>query len=176
MGRTGRGYTLVEILIAMVTLAILSGLSIPGFTGFVQRSRLDGATREIVNDVREARAKATMTGWQYRILGYNYGGGNSLKNQYRLMGRSSGAVAWPSDTAAPFESATQMAGVWKNIGTLYPGVTINPEDTTPRFWVSLNAQGQAFEVDDSFNPLRVTHQSAGTRSLTLAFVGSIRIQ
>ncbi len=174
MGRTGRGYTLAEILIAMVTLAILGGLSIPGFTGFVQRSRLDGAARQIVSDVREARAKATLTGWQYRIFGFNYGASSSFKNQYRLMARSSGAVAWPADTAAPFESATQMAGVWINMSTLYPGVRINPNDGTPRFWVVFDARGVDI-ADNSFSPLEVTHQAGGSRNLRVTTVGSIRI-
>ncbi len=176
MRRTRRGFTLVEALIAMVMVAILGGLSIPGFTGFIQRSRLDGATRQIVSDVREARAKATMTGWQYRIYGFNANASSSYKNQYRLQGRSSGTVAWPADATGPFQSATQMATMWINVSTLYPGVRINPQDGTLHFWVAFNAQGQAFDVDDSFDPLVVTHQNGETRSLSVTFVGGIRIQ
>jgi prepilin-type N-terminal cleavage/methylation domain-containing protein len=176
MGRSGRGYTLVEVLIAVVMMAIIAGLTIPSFLGFMQRSRLDAAVGQIVEHVREARSRATMTGWQYKVLGFNYGGGNALKNQYRLMARSSPAVAWPGDTVAPFQSATQMAGVWVNFNNTYPGVRVNPQDTSPRFWVAFDARGVAFDIDPSFQPLQVTYQTGGTKTVTVTTAGSVRIQ
>ncbi len=157
-------------------LAIVAGLAIPSFLTYTQRSKLDAAVRQIVEDVRQARSRATLEGWQYRIYGFNYGAGSAYKNQYRLMGRSSAGVAWPADTANPFQTATQMAGVWTNVNTTYPGVRINPADGTDHFWVAFDARGIAFDVDDSFNPLRVTHQTGGTKSVSVTTAGSIRIQ
>jgi len=176
MGRSGRGYTLVEVLIVVVMAGIMAGLTIPAFLGFMQRSRLDAAVGQLVEHVREARSRATMTGWQYKVLGFNYGGGDPLKNQYRLMARSSGGVAWPGDTVAPFQSATQMAGVWVNLNNAYPGVRVNPLDGSPRFWVAFDARGVAFDIDTSFQPLQVTYQMGDTRTVTVTTAGSVRIQ
>ncbi len=176
MSRSGRGYTLVEILIAVVMGAILAGLTIPAFLSFMQRNRLDAAVGQLVEHVREARSRATMTGWEYKVLGFNYGGGGSYKNQYRLMARSSSAVAWPADTVAPFQSATQMAGVWVNFDTAYPGVRVNPSDGTPRFWVSFNSRGVAYDIDGSFQPLQVTYQSGSSRNVRVYTSGTIRIE
>jgi prepilin-type N-terminal cleavage/methylation domain-containing protein len=176
MERSERGYTLVEILVALVMLAIVAGLAIPSFLAYTQRSRLDAAVRQIVEDVREARSRATMRSWQYRIYGFNYGAASAYKNQYRLMGRSSSAVAWAADTATPFETATQMVGMWNNMSTTYPGVRINPADGTDHFWVAFDARGIAIDVDDSFNPLQLTHQTGGTKSVSVTTAGSVRIQ
>jgi prepilin-type N-terminal cleavage/methylation domain-containing protein len=176
MERSERGYTLVEILVATVMLAIIAGIAIPSFLAFTQRSKLDAAVRQIVEDVREARSRASLRGWQYRIYGFNYGAASAYKNQYRLMGRSSSAVAWPAETANPFQTATQMAGVWTNMNTTYPGVRINPADGTLHFWVAFDARGVAIDVDDSFRPLQVTHQTGGTMSVSVTTAGGVRIQ
>jgi len=176
MTRCGRGYTLVEILVGVVMLGIIAGVSLPSFVGFMERSRLDAAVRQLAEDVREARSRATTKGWEYRIFGYNSTGTSPFRNQYRLMGRSSAAIAWPADTATSFESATQLAGVWINFNTAFPGVRVNPEDGSPRFWVAFNARGIAYDMDASFDPLRVTSQAGQTMSLSVTTAGSIRIQ
>jgi hypothetical protein len=93
-------------------------IGLPYFSSMIKGSRLDGATRRLVGDVREARSRATLTGWQYKILGFKYGGGGANPNQYRIVGRSSTSVAWPSDTAQSFQSATQMAGAWIDVSPL----------------------------------------------------------
>jgi Tfp pilus assembly protein FimT len=172
----GKGLTIVEALVVVAILGVMAGAAMPFFSGVIQNSRLDAAARQVVGDVRDARSKATLTGWQYKIVGFNVGGGQTYKNQYRILGRSSAAGAWPADTAGIFESATQMAGPWINVNTLYPGVSLNPSDTTPRFWVSFDARGVAFEIDASFNPLTVAHQTGATRSLRVTSAGSIRIE
>lgn len=171
-----KGFTAIELLVAVAMAAILIAASMPFFLGTIQRSRLDGAVRQIVSDVRDARSRAITTGWQYRIFGYNAGASSAFRNQYRFMARRSASVGWPADTAAPFQSATQMAGEWININTLYPGVSLNPQDGTPRFWVAFDARGAAFEIDDSFNPLVVASQAGAARSLRVSVAGSIRVQ
>jgi prepilin-type N-terminal cleavage/methylation domain-containing protein len=176
MERTERGYTLVEVLVGVALLAIVAGLAIPSFLAYTQRSKLDAAVRQLVEDVRQARSKAVLRGWEYRIYGFNSGSSSVYKNKYRLMGRSSTAVAWPADSAASFESATAMVSEWVNIGTVYPGVRFNPTDGTDHFWVAFNDRGVAYDIDDSFKPLNVTHPTGGTKTVTVTSAGSVRVQ
>ena len=171
-----KGYNLIEILVAVAMLFIMTLVGVPIFTAMMQNSRLDAATRQIAGDIRDARAKATLTGWQYRLLGFNVGGGQPYKNQYRTLGRSSTAVAWPADTSGVFESATQMAGPWVNFNQLYPGISLNPANSNPRFYVSFDSQGVAFEWDPSMNPLSITQQSGASRTVSFTSAGSVRIQ
>jgi len=179
-GDIGReGYTLIELVVVVGILIVLTMIGLPFFTAMMQNSRLDAGTRQIAQDIREARSKATQTGWQYKIVGFNAGGSSTYKNQYRLVGRKTG-VAWPADTGPTFnfptppDTATQMAGPWTNFNQLYQDVSLNPSVSTQSFYVSFNSRGAAFE---NLNfPLTITLQSGGSRQVMVTSIGSVRIQ
>jgi type II secretory pathway pseudopilin PulG len=166
--------TLVEILVAIMVLTFLLALAIPAFYSMLRRSQLDAAARQLVSDLREAQSKATLTGWQYRLVGFDINNTGTFKNQYRLVGRSSSAVAWPADTSPTFTSATQMANPWINVNTVYPGVRLDTSDATDRFFVSFDARGAAFEIN-SF-PLQVLHESGAKQCVGVTTAGNIRTQ
>jgi len=173
MRQSRPGLTLIEIAMATLVLIVLLGIAIPAFYSMLQRSQLDAAVRQVTSDVREARSRATLGGWQFRLIGFEKDSGSPFKNQYRLVGRSSTAVAWPGDTVATFTSGTQMAGDWIDVNRLYPGVTLDTSDATNRFYVSFNSQGGAFETN-SF-PLEVAHKTGQKQCLSVTGAGSIRM-
>jgi len=181
--RTGggepRGYTLIELVVVVGILIVLTLAALPFFSAMMRSSQLDAAARQLAGDVREARALATQTGWQYRLVGFNESAGPPQKNQYRLLGRSSPGGAWPAATAAPFQSATQMAGVWINFGQLYSGVTLNAAVGTPSFYVSFNAQGVAFDSSPTTDPwMTITPhgEASPARQVKITAAGGVRIQ
>ena len=178
-----KGYTLIELVVVVSIISVMVMIGVPFFSAMMQNSRLDAATRQLAGDVREARSKATLTGWQYRISGGNAGGSASYKGQYRLMGRSSAAVAWPADTSPNFNfptppaGATQMAGPWIDFNQLYPGVNLNPSIANVSFYVSFNSQGVAFEWNPTSDPwMSVTQSSGSSRLLRITSAGSVKIQ
>lgn len=168
------GFTLVELVVVGI-IVVMMAVGLPYFSSMIKGSRLDGATRQLASDVREARSRATLTGWQYKIFGYKYGGGGSNANQYRILGRSSSAVAWPSDTAQNFQSSTQMAGPWVNFTEEYPGVQLNAASGYASFYVSFNSMGITFE-NNNFNPLQITSDAGGSKSVTVTAAGGVKIQ
>jgi len=174
-----RGLTLVELVIAMMVMVILLAVAIPAFMALLQRSQLDAAVRQVMSDVREAQSRATLTGWQYRLIGFDIDSGDTHKNQYRVVGRSSSAVAWPIETVAAFNSptpppgATQMAGNWVDVNRMFPDVKLDTSDATTRFWVSYDSRGVAFEMN-SF-PLNLSHKSGQKQCLGVTAAGSIRV-
>lgn len=169
------GFTLVELVVVVGIVVVMLAIGLPYFSSMIKGSRLDGATRRLVGDVREARSRATLTGWQYKILGFKYGGGGANPNQYRIVGRSSTSVAWPSDTAQSFQSATQMAGPWIDVTEEYPGVQLNAASGYASFYVTFNALGVAFEITN-FSPLVVTSDAGGSMSVTVTPAGGVKIQ
>ncbi len=175
-----KGMSLVELVAAVAVLGLLVGITMPSFLTMMRRSQVDAATRHILSDVQRARSLAITTGWEYRVFGFNSDATSPFANQYRLMARSTAAVGWPPDTAAPFQNATQIAGQWVNLNNEYPGALINPGDTggLARFWVAFNARGVRIELDNSFNPLNVSSDSVGavTRSLNVSLPGIVTIQ
>lgn len=173
--RMSRGFTVLELMIVVTLGAILTAMAMPRLSSMMDGYRRDAAVRQLVGDVRKARMEAIRTGWQYRIYGFNTGATSSYKNQYRLMGRSSGAISWPSDTATPFQSATQMAGRWVDIPNMYRGITLNPGDGTDHFWVSFDSRGVRIE-SDSFDPMVLRNTPGSTKSVTVGAAGTVRIQ
>ena len=179
-GQVGQGaYTLVELVVVVGILSVMTIAALPFFTAMMRNSQVDGAARQLAGDVREARSLATRTGWQYRIVGFNAGGGQPKINQYHLVGRSSTGVAWPADAADPFQSATQMAGTWINFTRLYPNVSLNPSVGNPSFYVSFGSEGTTIDMNPTTTPWMSITQSSGsstTRQLRITWSGGVRIQ
>jgi prepilin-type N-terminal cleavage/methylation domain-containing protein len=171
-----QGFSVLELLIVMAVGLIMTGIVLPNFMKMLRSYRRDAAVNQIVGDLRKARAEAIRTGWQYRIYGFNYGSTNPFKNQYRVLGRSSAGAGWPGGTVAAFQNATQMAGSWVDMNKLYPGVRLNPSDTSDDFWVAFDSRGVRIELEASFNPLSVVNAPETAKSVSVATVGSVKAQ
>ena len=60
--RSPRGFTLVEMLVAVAITAILVGLATPSFRESIARSRLEGAVSTFAADLQLTRAEAVRAG------------------------------------------------------------------------------------------------------------------
>ena len=52
------GITMAELVICLLILGILTGIAVPGILGGIQRTGVDGASRQLANDIRLAQASA----------------------------------------------------------------------------------------------------------------------
>lgn len=55
--KASRGFTLIELMIAVMIVGILVGIAIPAYTGYVQRSKITEATSNL------AKLRANMEQW-----------------------------------------------------------------------------------------------------------------
>jgi prepilin-type N-terminal cleavage/methylation domain-containing protein len=62
-----RGFTLVEMLVAIVIFGILAALAVPQFIAFRPMNRLNGATRQVYSELMLARAKAVNENRNYVV-------------------------------------------------------------------------------------------------------------
>lgn len=174
MGRvTARGFSSAELAITLAVVGLLALIAIPSFTSMVRRSRVSGASRQIISDIREARSRSLGSGWEYKLFGFAATSTDTRKNQYRVLGRSNSGVSWPSDTSAVISTSTQRAGAWMNINTGFPGVRL--VSPTARFEVAFDSRGSA-PGSASFNPLVVNNQWGTTSSITVTTTGGVRVQ
>ncbi|MDD5724076.1 MAG: GspH/FimT family pseudopilin [Syntrophales bacterium] len=63
-----RGFTLVEIMIVIAVMAILAAIAAPNFQTYMTQRRLNGAARQVMTDMMEARMRAATQNNQFRIF------------------------------------------------------------------------------------------------------------
>lgn len=169
-----KGFSTSELVVALAIGALILLAAVPAFSNMVAKSRVNAAARELIGDLREARGQAIATGWECKVFGFGAPSTNGRRNQYRMLARKTSAVAWPSDTAAPFRSSTQWAEPWVSVTTNNPGVSLDPGGLSAqdRFEVTFTSRGTATTSTNAFNPFRLLGKKDAI-NLTLSPVGGI---
>lgn len=121
-----RGFTLVELLIGAMIVAILGVVAAPQFTNMLQRFRLNGATRVVWGDLHKARLMAIKESTSMTV---NFGG-----NSYNITRTVTGQVA-----------------LQRNLAQDYPGVTVSITNNAITFGSTGTAGGgsQTVQVQSS---------------------------
>jgi Tfp pilus assembly protein FimT len=61
------GFTLIETMIIVVLIGVLAGVTIPAFSKYLQRQKLQGARNELIADIQYARSLAISRRTTFRI-------------------------------------------------------------------------------------------------------------
>ena len=112
-----KGFTLIELIVVLVIIAITAALIAPNIGGWLPRYRLRSATRDIVSTMRDAQMKAVSKRLQYQV-DFNVG-----TNSYILRYTSGGLVF--NDGSAQ----TAPSGITVN-NTLPSGIALFNSDST----------------------------------------------
>jgi prepilin-type N-terminal cleavage/methylation domain-containing protein len=178
MGR--KGFTVVEILIALVVAGILIGAAMPSFLGLIERSRIDAATRQLVSEIRAVQSLAVTRGG---VFGLHWGGDPFVgmsTNLYRLERDGTGACGWPAPTDTMATNANVIRD-WRDLSIEYPGITITAvQDNggTTLGGVMFNSVGASVNTCGGVNfPVTITvaDGTGGTRIIQVRSAGSVRI-
>jgi prepilin-type N-terminal cleavage/methylation domain-containing protein len=87
-GEKNKGFTLVELMIVVVLIAILAVIATPAYRNYMARSRLNGAARLVLSDLASARMDAVKMNRRVQI--YFAGGYTSPAASYRICDDASG--------------------------------------------------------------------------------------
>ncbi len=63
----GGGFTLIELMLALLFFAIVTAIALPSFRGYIDNTKLKAAARQIVSDMVETQQRAKAENAQYRI-------------------------------------------------------------------------------------------------------------
>ncbi len=175
------GFTVVELLSALVIAAILIGAATPSFLGLIRGSRLNAATRQVISEIRAVQSLAITRGG---VFGFHWGGDPAVgmaTSVYRFERDGTGLCDFP----APTETAATNPDVirdWRDLAIEYPGVTITTVQDfggNPLNGLMFNPQGASVNTCTAVSfPVRVTiaDGSGDTRTIEIRSAGSARIQ
>jgi prepilin-type N-terminal cleavage/methylation domain-containing protein len=182
VGRLGdEGFTVIELLSALVIAAILIGAAMPSFLSMIRGSRLNAATRQVISEIRAVQSLAVTRGG---IFGFHWGGDPMVgmtPSVYRIESNQTGNCAdWPlpADTMA---TNADVIRDWRDLTIEYPGVTITAVQDNggnPLGGVMFNPQGASVNTCTAVGfPVRVTiaDASGNTRTIQIRSAGSARI-
>ena len=62
-----KGFTLVEMMIVVAVMGILAGIAAPNFQTYMAQRRLNGAARQVMTDLMEARMKAVSLNQKVKV-------------------------------------------------------------------------------------------------------------
>lgn len=157
-----KGFTVIELLVALVMVVLLAGVSLPFFLTIVQNYRFDGAVQQVLVDLRYAQSVAVSRGGQASL---HWGNDIAEPNKYRIERSTDGGTTWTSVTP------------WVNISADFQGITIQSIKDSANVTlarVSFDARGAS--VATLNHPIRITLvNTAGTpRTVEILPTGTVR--
>ena len=143
------GFTLSEMLIVVAVLAIMAAIAIPSFMALLPGMRLNGATRQVMTDLMNARMKAVKLNHRTKVFFDN-------SYQYRICD--------DADTDLMVTSGEGDVET-KSIQAEYPNVTLSGSPD-PVFQPRGTANGTTITVTNS----------SGSKDVKVAITGRIKIE
>jgi len=146
--RHNRGYSLVELIIAVVVSLILTAIAVPAVGSVVRNYRLQGAVANATWAVQSTRYQALMAGYPYQVVF------TKASSQYQVQDLPTGATTYANvGTAIPLSGST---------------ITLN-QDTTLRFSPngSVSAPTGALTFTITYN--------GSTKNVTVSTYGNVKV-
>ena len=148
--RDHRGFTLLEILIALAIITILSVIGISNFQEWIYQNNASGFRREMLSELQQARIRASSATTRYRLV---IDLGDHIATLQTLIG-STWSDARPP-VRAPFKS--RIASV-----TPSPGSAV----TSGRYAMVFNPSGEVYGQTDIANDNTIAALDNATILLT----------
>ena len=143
-----KGFTLVEMMIVIGTIAVITGIASLNYLSMRPGMRLNGAARQVMGDLMDARMNAVNQNNKYRVFFMN-------DHEYKIL---------DDDDGDGTEDAGEQSKI-KNIQSNYPGVTFSATGN-PIF----SSRGTA----DSTATITLTN-SAGSKNISVNTAGRVKI-
>lgn len=175
------GFTLLEMLVAISIAVILLAVGLPSLLNVIAGSRLDGATRHVMYEIRAVQNLAVTRGNDF---GFHWGADPFVglaQTVYRVETNPAGTCpGWP----APADTTATNPNVirdWFDLSVEYPGVviqSITDNGGTPLGGIMFNSRGASVNmcIPVTF-PLSITiaDTSGATRTIQIERAGRVRI-
>jgi len=147
--RNHSGFTLMELILVLAIMGIVAAIAIPSFMGFLPSMRLNGAARQVMGDLMDARMEAVKNNNQYKVFFLN-------DHQYQILNDKNGNGADDGGT-----ETSKIVDIQAN----YSDVTLS-DTGDPVF----SSKGTATALST------ITVQNAsGSKSVSVSIAGRVKI-
>ncbi|MBW2674402.1 MAG: GspH/FimT family pseudopilin [Deltaproteobacteria bacterium] len=143
-----RGFTLVEMMIVVAVIGILAGIAAPNLKTYMVQRRVNGAARQVMTDLMEARMKAVSQNNRFRVFFLD-------DHRYQILDDDNN-----NNTEDSGETSTT-----KNIQGEYYDVTLSAT-ANPIFYPRGTAYGTTVTLTNS----------SGSKDVSVATSGRVKIQ
>ena len=145
------GFTLMELILVVVVMGIVAAIAIPAFMGFLPGMRLNGAARQVMGDLMDARMEAVKQNNEFKVFF-----GSPSANQYQVLDDDDN-----NGTAGTGEAITT-----KNIQDNYSDVTFSSTND-PIFYPKGTATNLA--------TITLQNSDGGCKKVKVAITGRVKI-
>ncbi len=170
----------------MIIAGLLIGAAMPAFLSMVQRSRIDGGTRQVLYEIRSAQSLAISRGF---VFGFHWGGDpiptGRLNSEYRIVrDRIDLPPFLPCNfplVGDPLDGTNVIRG-WFNLAGDYPGLTIQSvQDATATIMggVMFNSRGATVNTCGLVTPpitITIVDNSGAVRCVDVQRTGRVSIR
>ncbi len=159
--RSNRGFSLVEILVALLIGSLLTAMAIPATQSALASYQLDAAIDSVTGIIQGSRYQAIMHGYPYQV------DIDPVANTFQLSSEPGGANAYTAvGSAVPISGSA----ITINAGTTNSNT---PQHATLQF----KANGSVIVASGQTPPLSFTISYKGTtKTITVSNYGSISVQ
>ena len=172
-----KGFSLVELFVAIIIAGILIAMGLPSFLGLIQRSSMNAGTRQVMYEIRAVQSLAVTRGG---VFGFHWGGDPLVgfpPSQYRIIRDTTGACGFPAPTAP--QDGTNVVRTWFDLAGEYPGIvvqSVRDNVGTVLGGVMFNSRGASVNTCAAVTfPVTVTvaDNSGATRTITIQRAGRV---
>lgn len=166
MSKLNKGFSLIELLIAISLITVLAGFAIPSFSEFNRRQILKQAASQIVSDIRTMQNNAN-SGVGGRIWGITFTTGEDSYYLFKCTELGTGNSC-AEDCASPitkvcedkfFDGNVTASSTGTYIFTSIPGKVYNTADGTPPIPPITSAE--TITVTDGIDTQTITINAVG---------------
>ncbi|KRT69761.1 MAG: Type 4 fimbrial biogenesis protein FimU [candidate division NC10 bacterium CSP1-5] len=172
-----KGFSLVELFVAIIIAGILIAMGLPSFLGLIQRSSMNAGTRQVMYEIRAVQSLAVTRGG---VFGFHWGGDPLVgfpPSQYRIIRDTTGACGFPAPGAP--QDGTDVVRTWFDLAGEYPGIvvqSVRDNVGTVLGGVMFNSRGASVNTCAAVTfPVTVTVADASgvTRTVTIQRAGRV---
>ena len=149
--RTNRGFSLIEIMVAIGIIAILATIAVPNIIGWRDKQRFLAATNDVHDAIKGARSSAIKNN-------------ETVVIQFQLPNRFTVFVDDDQDGTQDAGERTILSGIFQN--------DISMNTSFPSHRLSFNGRGLATAVGAGIS---LSHAAYGTRVVQVTVTGNSRI-